>query len=109
MGVFNVQMCKRKGRTIEQMPLQTIFFVCSGCVAVHLTLRHLIKLTSDDNVIYFALHVLLNVFVCQSVYLHVLDSFDANRFIAATSELTSAHYECVFVICGFHLYHIVVQ
>lgn len=82
---------------------------CTGCTIIHSLVKSRLRWTTDHNLIYFTLHSLLNAYVCQSVYPHVLQTLDTGRFVSSASGLATGQYRCVSVICGFHLYHIVTQ
>jgi hypothetical protein len=85
-----------------------VAITCTTGVLVHrMALRR--RWTSDDNLIYFASHAALNAYVCQTALPYVVDMLDTNRFISSTPGLLPGASDVVFVICGFHLYHVATQ
>ncbi len=89
--------------------MEIIITTCTGCVVIHNLTKYCLKWTVDENLIYFTLHACLNAFICKSVYPYVFQTLETNRFVLATNVLVPGTYECVFVVCGFHLYHIFTQ
>jgi len=107
-GLGSIKCVKGCIGSYKRMSWPLAIIVCTGCTFVHTFVKNHLRLTADDNLLYFALHILLNAYVCWSSYPHLLDSLTSRQFIT-TSGLTFEEHRSIIVIVGFHAYHIVTQ